>query len=447
MSVKWGIISTARINRLFLAGARQSSDVEILAVASRTQTSAEEYARAEEIPRAYATYDALLADPDVEAVYIPLPNSLHVGWSIRALEAGKHVLCEKPLSRHPAEIARAFDVAAHQQRLLMEAFMYRHNPQTHRVKELVESGAIGRLRMIRASFSFPLIHEGDVRMELGLDGGGLMDVGCYCVSGARWLAGEPEQVTAQQTLGGAGVDVTLTGTMRFADDVLAHFDCGLALANRHDLEVTGDEGSAVRGRPMALPQTGDPVAPGRRRTTSGSGSSRSIPTGWRRRTCPPRSAARHSPCSAATTRSGRRGRSTRCIARLSAGRRSRSAERSAARRALGAARSGPTERRHRVGRDGALAGGRLGDCVPTVVHKSPRGPGMPVDSPPSRCQSVPSQRRRPADAPAIAASDRATDAPYAPVNAGGRFWPNAITPSMKSLERPSACWSSDSSSS
>ena len=243
MSVKWGIISTARINRLFLAGARQSSDVEILAVASRTQTSAEEYARAEEIPRAYATYDALLADPDIEAVYIPLPNSLHVGWSIRALEAGKHVLCEKPLSRHPAEIARAFDVAAHQQRLLMEGFMYRHNPQTHRVKELVESGAIGRLRMIRASFSFPLIHEGDVRMELGLDGGGLMDVGCYCVSGARWLAGEPEQVTAQQTLGGAGVDVTLTGTMRFADDVLAHFDCGLALANRHELEVTGDEGS------------------------------------------------------------------------------------------------------------------------------------------------------------------------------------------------------------
>ena len=327
MSVKWGIISTARINRLFLAGARQSSDVEILAVASRTQTSAEEYARAEEIPRAYATYDALLADPDIEAVYIPLPNSLHVGWSIRALEAGKHVLCEKPLSRHPAEIARAFDVAAHQQRLLMEAFMYRHNPQTHRVKELVESGAIGRLRMIRASFSFPLIHEGDVRMELGLDGGGLMDVGCYCVSGARWLAGEPEQVTAQQTLGGAGVDVTLTGTMRFADDVLAHFDCGLALANRHELEVTGDEGSLFVADPWHCRKPGIQLRRERRRTTSGSGSNRSIPTGWRRRTCPPRSAARHSPCSAATTRSGRRGRSTRCTARLSAGRRSRSAER------------------------------------------------------------------------------------------------------------------------
>ncbi len=249
MSVKWGIISTARINRHFLTGARQSSDVEILAVASRGQTSADEFARAEGIPRAYGGYDALLADPEVEAVYIPLPNSLHVEWSIRALEAGKHVLCEKPLSRHPAEIKRAFDVAAANDRFLMEAFMYRHNPQTHRVKELVKTGAIGRLRMIRASFSFPLTHDGDVRMETGLDGGGLMDVGCYCVSGTRWLAGEPERVGAEQTLGGDGVDVTLAGTMRFADDVIGHFDCGFALAPRHELEVTGDEGSLVIADP------------------------------------------------------------------------------------------------------------------------------------------------------------------------------------------------------
>jgi xylose dehydrogenase (NAD/NADP) len=243
MSVKWGIISTARINRLFLTGARQSSDLEILAVASRSQTSADEYAGAESIPRAYGSYDALLADPDIEAVYIPLPNALHIETSIRALEAGKHVLCEKPLSRHPTEVDRAFDVAAVNDRFLMEAFMYRHNPQTHRVRELVQAGAIGRLRMIRASFSFPLTRDGDVRMAAGLDGGGLMDVGCYCVSGARWLAGEPERVSAEQTLGGDGVDVTLAGTLRFADDVIGHFDCGLALANRHDLEVSGDEGS------------------------------------------------------------------------------------------------------------------------------------------------------------------------------------------------------------
>src|SRR5436305_11649442 len=140
MAVKWGIISTARINRLFLAGARQSSELEILAVASRSQTSAEEYAREHDLERAYGSYDALLSDPEIDAVYISLPNSLHVEWSIRALQAGKHVLCEKPLSRRTSDVERAFDVAAGADRLLMEAFMYRHNPQTRRVKALVEEG-------------------------------------------------------------------------------------------------------------------------------------------------------------------------------------------------------------------------------------------------------------------------------------------------------------------
>ena len=137
MSVKWGIVSTAHINRLFLAGARQSEDVEILAVASRDRQRADEYARENAIERAYGSYDALLADPDVEVVYISLPNSMHVDWTVRALEAGKHVLCEKPLSRRSKEVERAFDVAERQDRLLMEAFMYRHNPQTRLLTELV----------------------------------------------------------------------------------------------------------------------------------------------------------------------------------------------------------------------------------------------------------------------------------------------------------------------
>src|SRR5690242_13624119 len=124
MPVNWGIMSTARINRLFIDGARQSADVEILAVASRDRDGAERYAREQGIERAHAGYDALLADPDVEAVYISLPNALHIEWTIHALEAGKHVLCEKPLSRRAAEVARAFDVAERQGRLLMEAFMY-----------------------------------------------------------------------------------------------------------------------------------------------------------------------------------------------------------------------------------------------------------------------------------------------------------------------------------
>jgi D-xylose 1-dehydrogenase (NADP+, D-xylono-1,5-lactone-forming) len=243
MPVKWGIMSTARINRLFIAGARQAADVELLAVASRDRDAAERYAAEHGFERAHAGYDALLADRDVEAVYIPLPNSLHVEWTIRALEAGKHVLCEKPLSRHPADVERAFDVAEREGRLLMEAFMYRHNPQTRKLTELASEGAIGRLRVIRGAFSFFASDPANVRLSTALDGGALMDVGCYCVSGARLLAGEPERVSAEQALGGDGVDVTFAGTMRFRDDVIAHFDAGLALADRDELEVIGEQGS------------------------------------------------------------------------------------------------------------------------------------------------------------------------------------------------------------
>ena len=243
MPVKWGIISTAAINRLFLAGAHKAAGVEILAVASRDAATAEQYAHANGIERAYGGYDALLADPDVEVVYISLPNSLHIEWAVRALEAGKHVLCEKPLSRQVAEVERAFATAERERRLLMEAFMYRHNPQTKRVKELVDDGAIGRLRMVRASFSFVASDPANVRLASELDGGALMDVGCYCVSGTRLLAGEPVRVSAEQSLGGDGVDIAFAGVMRFDDDVVAHFDAGLALHDRDELEMVGDGGA------------------------------------------------------------------------------------------------------------------------------------------------------------------------------------------------------------
>jgi predicted dehydrogenase len=244
-AVKWGIISTAHINRLFLAGARDAQGVEIFAVASRDQTHAQQYARENEIPAAFGSYDELLADPDVEAVYIPLPNSMHVEWSIRALESGKHVLCEKPLSRHPREVQRAFDVAEQNERLLMEAFMYRHHPQTRRLVELINDGAVGRLRVIRAAFGFVAHDPANVRLQTGLDGGGLMDVGCYCVSAARLIAGEPERVSAEQVIGGDGVDVVFATTMRHRDHVLSHFDAGLALESRDLLEVVGDAGSLL----------------------------------------------------------------------------------------------------------------------------------------------------------------------------------------------------------
>jgi D-xylose 1-dehydrogenase (NADP+, D-xylono-1,5-lactone-forming) len=245
MPVKWGVVSTAHINRLFLAGAREADDVELLAVASRDEARAERYARERAIPRAYGSYEALLADPDVEAVYISLPNSLHVEWTVHALEAGKHVLCEKPLSRRAVAVERAFDVAEREGRLLMEAFMYRHHPQTRRLAELVADSAVGRVRMIRAAFGFVAADPADIRLNAGLDGGALMDVGCYCVSATRLIAGEPERVSAEQALGGDGVDVAFAATMRHQNDVLSHFDAGLALDSRDLLEVVGDAGTLL----------------------------------------------------------------------------------------------------------------------------------------------------------------------------------------------------------
>ena len=154
--VRFGIVSTADINRKLIPGAHASDKVELIAVASREQGKAEAYAREWEIDRAYGSYDALLEDADIEAVYISLPNTLHCEWSIRALEAGKHVLCEKPLSRHTADVEQAFDAAERAERLLSEAFMYRHNPQTARLAGLVREGAIGELRLIRSAFSYSL---------------------------------------------------------------------------------------------------------------------------------------------------------------------------------------------------------------------------------------------------------------------------------------------------
>jgi D-xylose 1-dehydrogenase (NADP+, D-xylono-1,5-lactone-forming) len=241
--VRWGILSTAHINRLVIPPAQASEQVDLIAVASRDQARAQEYARGWGIERSYGSYEELLADSDVEAVYISLPNSLHCPWSIRALEAGKHVLCEKPLGRRTADVEEAFAVAERTGRILMEAFMYRHNPQAQKLRELIEEGAIGKLRLVRAAFSFTMEDPDDVRMRPDVEGGGLMDVGCYCVSGCRLLAGEPEQVYAEQVIGSTGVDVVFAATMRFADGVFGQFDCGLVLPDRDELEAIGDGGS------------------------------------------------------------------------------------------------------------------------------------------------------------------------------------------------------------
>ncbi|HTO25454.1 MAG TPA: Gfo/Idh/MocA family oxidoreductase [Gaiellaceae bacterium] len=242
-AVKWGIISTADINRKVIPGAHASPKVDLVGVASRDRARAEAYAREWEIPRAYGSYEELLEDPEIEAVYISLPNTMHSEWSIRSLEAGKHVLCEKPFSRHPEEVAAAFDVAERAGRFLSEAFMYRHNPQTKRLKQLVADGAIGELRLVRTTFSYGLYDEDNIRLRTDVEGGALMDVGCYCISGARLLGGEPESVFGQAWFGETGTDWVFTGELRFPGNVLAHFDCGTAMTDRDELEVAGSEGS------------------------------------------------------------------------------------------------------------------------------------------------------------------------------------------------------------
>jgi predicted dehydrogenase len=249
MTLRLGLVSTANINRAVIGGAAATDAVEIAAVASRDGARAEAYAAEHGIPRAHGSYEALFADPDVDAVYVSLPNSLHVAWSVRALEAGKHVLCEKPLTRRPEEAEAAFDVAERAGRILAEGFMWRHLPQTLRLQELLADGVVGEVRFVRSAFSFALGHTVDVRLQGSLDGGGLMDVGCYCVSAMRLLAGEPERVSGRRIDGGDGVDVRFTGTLAFGGGVLASFDCGLDMVARGELEVVGDGGSLFLADP------------------------------------------------------------------------------------------------------------------------------------------------------------------------------------------------------
>jgi D-xylose 1-dehydrogenase (NADP+, D-xylono-1,5-lactone-forming) len=236
--MRWGILSTANINAKLIAGARDAG-VELAAVGSRDEARGRTFADEFGIPRVHGSYDALLADDGVDAIYNPLPNSLHVPWSIRALEAGKHVLCEKPLTRDVELVEQAFDAADRAGRVLMEAFMWRFHPQTKKLLELVDSGTIGQLRHINARFGFDLDPgSGNVRWDTELEGGALMDVGCYCVSGMRLLAGEPLRVSAERV--GNGVDGRLAAVLRFAGDVTGTFDCGMDVYNRSGLEVVGD---------------------------------------------------------------------------------------------------------------------------------------------------------------------------------------------------------------
>ena len=231
---------------------------------------------------------------------------MHCEWSIRAAEAGKHVLCEKPMDSTPDKVDDAFDAADRAGTLLSEAFMWRHNPQTKRAAELLHDGAIGELRLVRSCFSYGLYDEDNIRLRTDVEGGALMDVGCYCISGSRLVAGEPESVFGRQWTGPSGTDWVFTASLRFPGDVLGLFDCGTAMTNRDELEAIGSEGSLFLDDPWHARTPGDRDPARRRRRAGRAGAGRLLRrSSWR--TSATRSGARARRCSAATTRSPRRG--------------------------------------------------------------------------------------------------------------------------------------------
>ncbi|MFQ3565888.1 MAG: Gfo/Idh/MocA family oxidoreductase [Aggregatilineales bacterium] len=246
--VRWGILSTARIGeKRVIPAIRKSSNGVVAAVASRTLERAQAFAARLQIPVAYGTYEELIAAPDIDAIYISVPNSEHAKWSIRCAEAGKPTLCEKPLASNADEAARMVAAFAERNVLFAEAFMYRFHPQHQRVKALIAMGAIGEPHVINATFSFPVTSENNIRLQKDLAGGALMDVGCYCVNVMRFLTGEePEGAAAFARFGErSGVDEVIAGVLRFPSGIVGHFDASLRSQRTHCYEVRGSEGRLV----------------------------------------------------------------------------------------------------------------------------------------------------------------------------------------------------------
>ncbi len=244
--LRWGILSTARINRSLVGPLHQSARSELVAVTSRTLEKAQTYAAEKNISTAYGSYDELLADPTLDVVYNPLPNSLHAEWSIKAAEAGKHVLCEKPLVLSLAEWERLAAAATANQVTIFEAIASLHHPQLLKIREWLQAGRIGQVRLINSWFSFYLPPENrhNFRLYPALGGGALWDVGLYPASLAVVLAGSgaPVEVWAQQIEGESGVDVSLVGQMRFANGVVAQISCGFRAPFRIGAHIVGSRG-------------------------------------------------------------------------------------------------------------------------------------------------------------------------------------------------------------
>jgi len=242
--LRWGILSTANIGRAAVIPAiKASRNGDVRAVASRNRERAYAFASELDIPQSYGSYRGLLEAEDIDAVYIGLPNSLHCEWTVKAADAGKHVLCEKPLGATAAECDEMDRAARRNGVVLMEAFMYRFHPRTERVSKLIRDGAIGPLRAIQSTFTFRLRRSDDIRLQKDLAGGALMDVGCYCVNVSRTLAAaEPVEVQAFAHWAESGVDSQMAGTLRFESGLLAQFDCALTLERRESYQAAGPDG-------------------------------------------------------------------------------------------------------------------------------------------------------------------------------------------------------------
>jgi D-xylose 1-dehydrogenase (NADP+, D-xylono-1,5-lactone-forming) len=247
--IRWGILSTANINKALLGPLRQSPRSELVAVASRDQAKAAAYAQEYGIPRAYGSYEALLADPEVDAIYNPLPNVLHAEWTIKAADAGKHVLCEKPLVTTLADFDAVEAAAQRNGVTIFEAFMYLHHPQTRMVLDLVRQGVLGKVQQINSWFHFYLPPERaeNIRLSAELQGGSLWDVGVYPTSAALSIAAAagagdlPQALFASQIIGESGVDVAMRAQLHFGGGLVAQISSGFRTPFREAIHVVGDQ--------------------------------------------------------------------------------------------------------------------------------------------------------------------------------------------------------------
>jgi len=247
----WGFLSTANITNALLNPLRTSKRNQLLAIGSRSQEKADEYARKNKVKRAYGSYEALLADPDIDVIYNPLPNHLHAEWTIKAIQAGKHVLLEKPIALTLDEVDAISTEAKNYGKVVAEAFMYRTHPQTLKVQEMVAGGMLGKIKLVRGSYTYVSTNPNDIRWRPEMGGGALWDIGCYPLSYTRTVLGtEPLNVFADQVISSTGVDETFIAQLGFPQDVYAQIDCSFATPYHTFMEIVGDEATLIIPKPF-----------------------------------------------------------------------------------------------------------------------------------------------------------------------------------------------------